>query len=458
MGAEWQTARAVGEQLLNLAQCLHDSGLLLEAHRALGFTLLCLGELASARADLEQGIALYDPAQHHTHAFLYGQNPGMSCRIYAAWTLWLLGYPKQALSMSHEALAMTQEQSHPFSAAWALNESARIRQYRREVHMTREQAEATITLSTEQGFAFTLACGRALWGWALAAQAAAEEGVVQICQGLATYRAIGTETFRPYFLALLAEAQGKAGRTEKGLSVLAEALTLVDNTGERYYQAELYRLKGELLLMQTAEGDDSRTAPPDASMLTGEDVRGTDRSSLLSEAAACFRRALDVAHQQQAKSLELRAAPSLSRLWLGQGLVYGLLREMSIAIARQETVGACAVAVLAAVNAGLGACLHMAGMPDKVDDVKRILKVPETWEVVWLQLVGYPAEDWEAGGQRSRLPFDQLFFDGEYGRPLARDEHVVEELRREGLLRAPMPKPGRFEELKQLAQMLGYPV
>jgi nitroreductase len=141
-----------------------------------------------------------------------------------------------------------------------------------------------------------------------------------------------------------------------------------------------------------------------------------------------------------------------------QTIFHGLPREMSIALARQKTVGACAVAVLAAVNEGLGTCLHMVAILDKVNDVKRLLKVPGTWEAVWLQLVGYPAEDREAGGQRPRLPFDQLYFDGEYGKPLAWDEQVVEELHREGLLRAPMPKPGRFEELKHLAQMLGYPV
>ena len=139
-------------------------------------------------------------------------------------------------------------------------------------------------------------------------------------------------------------------------------------------------------------------------------------------------------------------------------LLHDLPREASIAIARQETVGACAVAVLAAVNEGLGTCLHMVAMLDKVSEVKRILKVPETWEAVWLQLVGYPAEDREAGGQRPRLPFDQLYFDGVYGKPLARDEQVVEELRHEGLLRTPMPKPGRFEELQHLARMLGYPL
>jgi class 3 adenylate cyclase/predicted ATPase len=252
LGAQWQTARAVGEQLLSLAQRQHDSGLLIEAHRALAFTLLCLGEFASARVHAEQGIALYDPQEHHPHAFLYGQDPGMSCCIYAAWALWMLGYPERALARSHEARAIAQGQSHPFSVAWALDESARISQYCREVCITYEQADLVVALSTEHGFAFTLAIGTSLRGWALAVQAAGEEGVAQICQGSTALRATGTEAFRPYHLALLAEAQGKAGQAAAGLSILTEALTQVDNTEERYYEAELHRLQGELLLQTGA--------------------------------------------------------------------------------------------------------------------------------------------------------------------------------------------------------------
>lgn len=133
-------------------------------------------------------------------------------------------------------------------------------------------------------------------------------------------------------------------------------------------------------------------------------------------------------------------------------------RETSSAIARQETVGACAVACLAAVNEGLGTCLHMVATPDRLGDVRRILKLPAHWEPVWVQLLGYPAEEPEAGGQRPRFGFERLFFDGEYGKPFPRDEKVVADLERSALLRAPMPKPERFEELKHLARMMGYPI
>jgi len=293
LGAELPRARAVGEQLLTLAQHQHDPGLLLEVHRALGATLICLGEFAAARAHAEQGLTLYDPQQHHTHTFLYGQDPGMSCCLYAAVALWVLGYPDQALARSHEALTIAQERSHPFSMSMALGWAALLRQYRREVQATHEHAEATVTLCTEQGFPLTLAWGTILQGWARAEQEAGEAGMAQIAQGLAAYRTTGTEFFRPYFLALLAEAQRKVKRAEEGCRVLAEALTLVHTTGERYWEAELHRLRGELLLLQ---------ALPEAQ-----------------QAAACFQQALDVARSQQAKSLELRAAMSLARLWQQQG-------------------------------------------------------------------------------------------------------------------------------------------
>jgi len=293
LGAEWQTARTVGEQLLTLASCHHDPGLLLEAHRALGFILFCLGEFVAAREHNEQGIALYDPQQHHTHAFLYGQNPGTTCCILAAAALWSLGYPDQALARSYEALTIAQEQAHLYSVALAMQYVAIIHQYRREVQATHTRAEAAMTLCTEQGYAFYLAAGTMLRGWALVAQEAVEEGLAQMGQGLAAYRATGTVGWQPYSLALLAEAQAKAGRADEGLSVLAEAFRLVDKTGERFYAAELHRLQGQLLLQQ---------AIPDAL-----------------RAEACFHQALAIARHQQAKSLELRAAMSLSRLWQRQG-------------------------------------------------------------------------------------------------------------------------------------------
>jgi len=131
-------------------------------------------------------------------------------------------------------------------------------------------------------------------------------------------------------------------------------------------------------------------------------------------------------------------------------LIHNLPRDVAAMVARQETVGACAVATLAAVNEGLGTCLHMASTADKVPALKTLL--------IWVQLVGHPAEEMEAGGQRPRLPFETTYFEGTYGRPFPRDPKVVEDLQKEKLIREQMPKPGRFEELKHLARAFGFPL
>jgi predicted ATPase/class 3 adenylate cyclase len=286
-------AHDLGEQCLTLAQRIQDSALLLEAHTLLGACLYCIGELAPTRAHLEQGIALYDPDQHRSHAFQYGFEPGVLCRFFMAKTLWLLGYPDQALQRSHEALTMAKELAHSQSLAFALYAAAVVHHSRREWHLIKERAEAEVALSTEQGFPLWLPWGIIFGGRVLAEQGQGEEGIAQMRQGVTAFEAIQSRLLRPYCLALLAEAHGRVRQTEAGLAVLAEALTVAHDNGEHHYEAELYRLKGELLLMRPVP--DERAA---------ED---------------CFHRALDVARRQQAKSLELRAAMSLSRLWQRQG-------------------------------------------------------------------------------------------------------------------------------------------
>ena len=212
-----------------------------------------LGEFVSARANLEQGIALYDSQQHHSLVFLYGDDPGVVSLSYAAVALWSLGYPEQALRRSHEALTLARELAHPFSLAFALSFTAMLHQYRWEGQAAQERAEAVIALSTEQGFPYWLTFGTILRGWVLAEQGQGEEGIAQIRQGMDTWRAAGTELRRSYYLALLAEAYGEVGQTEEGLRALAEALTVADKTGERFYEAELYRLKGELMLQEASQ-------------------------------------------------------------------------------------------------------------------------------------------------------------------------------------------------------------
>jgi predicted ATPase len=260
---EYQTAQELAEQLLALAQRQADPALLLLAHNVLGDTLLTLGEFRGARDHLERAEALYDVRQHRSHAFLYGYDSGMHCLSYTAWVLWLLGYPEQALKKSHAALSLARDLSHSFSVVGALHLASTLHQLRREASATQECAETAITLCTEQGFALFLAGASKYRGWALAEQGQGKEGIAQIHQGLADWRATGTEMQRPHFLALLAEAYGKVGEAEEGLSKLSEALTLVNRTGERWYEAELYRLKGELTLQRaTGNGQQGRVTDP----------------------------------------------------------------------------------------------------------------------------------------------------------------------------------------------------
>jgi TOMM system kinase/cyclase fusion protein len=291
---ESQTARELGEQLLTLAQRVQDRALLLQAHHALGPTFLQLGELPLARAHFEQGIALYDPAQHRSQAFVYGgHDPGICCSAQGAVALWLLGYPDQAVQRSHEALTLARELAHPFSLANALEFASYLHHLRREGLQTQAHAEALMALAREQGFALRVTKARIARGWALAEQGQGAEGAALIRQGLVAEQATGAAKSRAYFLAMLAEASATTGEAEAGLRALAEAVETMQSTGERHHEAELYRLQGELLLACAAE--------PHA------------------QAEACFQQALVVARRQQAKSLELRAAMSLSRLWQRQG-------------------------------------------------------------------------------------------------------------------------------------------
>jgi class 3 adenylate cyclase/tetratricopeptide (TPR) repeat protein len=293
-----RTSHEVATQCLTLAERVQSPVFLCGAHLTLGLTLFILGELSAAQRHFEQAVAPYDPHQYESHAFLYEQDPRVTSLSALALGLYALGYPAQALAKSHEALARAREQPRPRGLAFAEVMAARFHQLRQDVGLTQQWAEAALSLSTEHGFRFYGVQGSILRGWALAEQGQTEEGIAQICHGLAAYDA-GTETFRVENLALLAAAYGKAGQAEEGLAALAEALTVADKTGERFYEAELYRIKGELTLAQSSV---QRLA-----------------SSVQKEAEEYFLKAIEIARRQQAKSLELRAVMSLSRLWQKQG-------------------------------------------------------------------------------------------------------------------------------------------
>jgi predicted ATPase len=291
--AELQAAHTLGDQLLALAEQVQDPGMLLVAYHSLGTTLYNLGAVASAQTLFAQGIALYAPQQHRASALLYGEDTGVICHGFSAHTLWYLGYPDQGLTRSHEAVTLAQQSAHPYSLSFVLSFAAILHQFRREERLTQERAEVALSVAKEQGFPLWVAIGSLLRGWTLAQQGEAQEGVEQLTRGLIAHRATGAEIFRPYYLALLAEASGMQGEPEEGLAWLTEALMLVDTTGERWYAPELYRLKGALLLRYSSDNQ--------------------------AEAENCFHQAMAIAQNQQAKSLELRAAINLARLWQQQG-------------------------------------------------------------------------------------------------------------------------------------------
>jgi len=246
-------------------------------------------------------VTLYDPAQHHVLAYHYGaMDPGIVGFGYYTWALWLRGYAAQARAQSAKALSLAQQLAHPFTLARILYYDALLCQLRRDVPSVRDQADAVITVATAQRFALMQALGPIMRGWAIAVQEHSTEGLVQIRQGLDAYRSTGAEWQRPHFLSMLAEASGLLGQPEGGLAALEEALTLMEQTGEQYYEAELYRQRGELLLLRA---DKSHPA---------------QGSRDQHDAETCFQQALDVSRRQEAKSLELRAAMSLSRLWQRQ--------------------------------------------------------------------------------------------------------------------------------------------
>jgi len=287
------TARELGEQLIRLAEREAEPMHCMEAHAALGQTLLSLGEYIAARTHLEQGIALTDQTTQRAHMLRNGEAPAVRCMGVAAETLWCLGYPAQAVRRGQEALALVQALDHPYSLATAEFYAIYLHHYRREIPALQVQADALLTLATAQQFPQWVAHGAFWQGWVLAVQGQGAAGMGQMHQGLAAILATGQRVARPRYLILLAEAAGHAGQVAEGLRLLAETWAMLEESGQGNLLAEAHRVQGELLQQQAVPN--------------------------VAQAEACFQQALVIARRQQAKSWELRAAMSLSRLWQQQG-------------------------------------------------------------------------------------------------------------------------------------------
>ena len=321
---EVQIARDVGTRLLTVAEATHDAAMRLAAHNALGIMAFYGGEFDSALAHLDRGTELYDPEQHspdRSPAFRVGHDPGVSCAVYAAWTLHLLGYPARAAARMREALALARSLDHPFSLAYACHFAAGFHQCRGERDAVQEMEDQASAYSTEHGFRLFPMMGAIHRGWVMSRQGRGEEGVALAREGLAALRAIGMELRRPGFLALLAQVCEEIDRPEEGLSAAVDALAAGERTGQRYWDAELHRLKGTLMLQ--AETDQERGAGKRRARGDRSNAADLESSApgtpVEREAASCFLAAIEIARRQGAKSFELRAATSLSRLWARRG-------------------------------------------------------------------------------------------------------------------------------------------
>jgi len=289
--ADTKSAREAAEQLLSMARSANDSLLLVGAHSALGIVLNHQGEIVSAQAHFEELSKHYDPAKHASYVQFYRLDPGVYARSEGVRTLWLLGYPEQACRQLEETLALARSLSSPQSLAFGLMFGAYHYQNLRQPEKTKEIAEACIALCNAQGIPLERAWAQGAYGWAMAELGQVEEGISQIRASLELQVSIGAEVAHPQFRAILAEVFWREGRIEEGLKSVEAGLGASRRHGERYYDAELWRLRGELLKLQ------------------GE----------VHEADSCFQQAIELAREQAVKSLELRAATSLARLWLQQG-------------------------------------------------------------------------------------------------------------------------------------------
>lgn len=278
----------LSRSLLNHAQRSEDRGLLLDAHLANGMALFHLGDFAAARDHLQQGVALYQPDTDRPHLLTHGQNPGVFCLSYLAWTLWFLGYPDQAKARVEEAVATAVRKAHTFSHVSALCFAARVYQCRRDYLQVKQIAKEMIELARDRGFAYYEAQGVIQQGWALAVMDGEESGIRQMHDGLSALQKTGTVLGLRGFLVQLAEGYHRLGIDKHAVSALDEAEHQARELGTHCWDAEIARLRGELLAAGSGAGQ--------------------------CEAASAFDAGLNIARRQEARSLELRTAISYARL------------------------------------------------------------------------------------------------------------------------------------------------
>jgi serine/threonine protein kinase/tetratricopeptide (TPR) repeat protein len=310
-----QMARQLAEQLLRLSESSQDPALSVVTHLTQGRLLHYFGEPGAAEVHFERALALneralaHNPPEHYlSYLTIIYMHPIAVCQSDSAWSLWLLGYPDRALDRVREAHKLAQQLADPLSLVYALMFAAGVHYLRGEWLASQEQAEAALALAREHDLAFFLGWLTASRSFALTRQGRLEEGITQIRDGLA---ARGSKDQLGYtaICAMVAENLGQAGQIAEGLTMLSKGLAFTERTGERFYEAEMYRVKGELLLKMEDRGlkIEENDTPPS---ILGPQCSSPDE---------CFHQAIKIARRQEAKSWELRAVMSLSRLWQREG-------------------------------------------------------------------------------------------------------------------------------------------
>lgn len=258
--AEYSTAREIAEQLLQLAESTQNTDLLVEGHLALGTTSVFQGDLFDARAHLEESLRVYDPQQHRSHAYAYGQDPAVLALCHLASLFAGMGHLDQAVSAIQRAVTIAEEIAHTFSLGYARCFAGAIHSARSEPEVTLQHSEQAIALAQAQGFPHFQVMGTLLYGWALAELGKPEEGTQHLQQALDAQKRIGFEVGRSFYLTLLADVYCQTGQREPGLAAVAEGIERVEQKGEWFYAAELYRLKGELALQKGVREEENQEA------------------------------------------------------------------------------------------------------------------------------------------------------------------------------------------------------
>ena len=287
---ELAAADRLAAEFLELAEGTAATAPQLLALSEVGIVRLALGDLAGARRSLERALALYDPGEHGALRLSYSFDPQVVCLGYLSWTLFALGYPAQASRASRQSIAAARQPLHPMTLAFALGRSAAVLHLSRDWQALETTATELLALAAEKALRVYQGVGRFYLGWAQVRSGRHDDGLALLLTAIAELRAGGDEDWLPHTLCLGAEALHCAGQTGKGLELLEEASARVTGNGERWFAAEVDRLRGELLQSRDAAA-----------------------------AEECIVRAARVAREQDAKMWELRAVTSLARLRAGQG-------------------------------------------------------------------------------------------------------------------------------------------